>query len=212
MNSLKIFVANFQTSPKLRIPQGWACSGGIGPNLFEEEIGKCENHKFPIKLPPSSVEFVTFNICWWQCCSLVTIHKKTKVFTSIKHFSQIKTKKRQWHKIFDRKSVFPEKQKFWQVTWMRWINIKMISDVSESFPPWVFWSELGCAEIEKLLDPKFIARAQLRDTQDQNLQITITLNLKYLKSYSFSWGCLFWESLKFCWVGWVLRWIMTSLK
>ena len=65
---LKIFVANFQTSPKLRIPQGWACSGGIGPNLFEEEIGKCENHKFPIKLPPPSVEFVTFNIC---LCSAV---------------------------------------------------------------------------------------------------------------------------------------------
>ena len=68
---LKIFVANFQTSPKLRIPQGWACSGGIGPNLFEEEIGKCENHKFPIKLPPPSVEFVTFNICW---CSAVGLN------------------------------------------------------------------------------------------------------------------------------------------
>ena len=71
MNSLKIFVANFQTSPKLRIPQGWACSGGIGPNLFEEEIGKCENHKFPIKLPPPSVKFVTFNICW---CSAVRLN------------------------------------------------------------------------------------------------------------------------------------------
>ena len=68
---LTIFVANFQTSPKLRIPQGWACSGGIGPNLFEEEIGKCENHKFPIKLPPPSVEFVTFNICW---CSAVGLN------------------------------------------------------------------------------------------------------------------------------------------
>ena len=71
MNSLKIFVANFQTSPKLRIPQGWACSGGIGPNLFEEEIGKCENHKFPIKLPPPSVKFVMFNI-WW--CSSVRLN------------------------------------------------------------------------------------------------------------------------------------------
>ena len=217
MNSLKIFVANFQTSPKLRIPQGWACSGGIGPNLFEEEIGKCENHKFPIKLPPPSVKFVTFNICWCSAVRLnlvlfspFTCKQRSSLQSNI--FWQIKTKKQQWHKIFDRKSVFPEKQKFWQVTWLRWINIKMISDVSESFPPWVFWSELGWAEIEKLLDPKFIARAQLRDTQDQNLQITITLNLKYLKSYSFSWGCLFWESLKFCWVGWVLRWIMTSLK
>ena len=217
MISLKIYVANFQTSPKLRIPQGWACSGGIGPNLFEEEIGKCENHKFPIKLPPPSVKFVTFNICWCSAVRLnlvpfsqFTCKQRSSLQSNI--FWQIKTKKQQWHKIFDRKSVFPEKQKFWQVTWLRWINIKMISDVSESFPPWVFWSELGCAEIEKLLDPKFIARAQLRDTQDQNLQITITLNLKYLKSYSFSWGCLFWESLKFGWVGWVLRWIMTSLK
>ena len=89
MNSLKIFVANFQTSPKLRIPQGWACSGGIGPNLFEEEIGKCENHKFPIKLPPPSVKFVTFNICWCSAVefsSLFTIHMQTEVFTSIKHF------------------------------------------------------------------------------------------------------------------------------
>ena len=71
---LKIFVANFQTSPKLRIPQGWACSGGIGPNLFEEEIGKCENHKFPIKLPPPSVEFVTFNICWCSAVGLIPFH------------------------------------------------------------------------------------------------------------------------------------------
>ena len=44
----------------------------------------------------------------------------------------------------------------------------MISDVSESFPRGVFWSELGCAEIEKLLDPKFSARAQLRDTLLKN--------------------------------------------
>ena len=112
------------------------------------------------------LNFVTFNIYFGAVLlgSLFTIHMQIEGFTSIKHFWPMKTKKRQWHKIFDRKSVFPEMQKFWQVTWLRWINIKMISDVSESFPPWVFWSELGCAEIEKLLDPKFIARAQLRDT------------------------------------------------
>ena len=40
-----------ETSQKLRIPQGWASSGGIGPNLFEEEIGKCENHKFQTNFP-----------------------------------------------------------------------------------------------------------------------------------------------------------------
>ena len=54
----------FETSQKLRIPQGWACSGGIGPNLFEEEIGKCENHKFQTNFPSveiCDVQYVLIN-------------------------------------------------------------------------------------------------------------------------------------------------------
>ena len=96
MISLKIFAANFQTSPKMRIPQGWACSGGIGPNLFEEEIGKCENHKFPIKLPPPSVKFVTFNICWWSAVRL-----------NLVPFSPFTCKQRSSHQshIFDRETA-----------------------------------------------------------------------------------------------------------
>ena len=118
---LTIFVANFQTSPKLRIPQGWACSGGIGPNLFEEEIGKCENHKFPIKLPPPNVKFVTFNICWCRAVRLnldpfspFTCKQRSSLQSNI--FWQLE--KQQWHKIFEGKSVFTEMQKFWQVTWL----------------------------------------------------------------------------------------------
>ena len=53
----------FETSQKLRIPQGWASSGGIGPNLFEEEIGKCENHKF-------QTNFTSVEICDVQCMSI----------------------------------------------------------------------------------------------------------------------------------------------
>ena len=54
----------FETSQKLRIPQGWASSGGIGPNLFEEEIGKCENHKFQTNFPSveiCDVQYVLIN-------------------------------------------------------------------------------------------------------------------------------------------------------
>ena len=54
----------FETSQKLRIPQGWASSGGIGPNLFEEEIGKCENHKFETNFPGveiCDVQYVLIN-------------------------------------------------------------------------------------------------------------------------------------------------------
>ena len=190
MNSLKIFVANFQTSPKLRIPQGWACSGGIGPNLFEEEIGKCENHKFPIKLPPPSVKFVMFNI-WW--CSSVRLNLvpfspftckqrsslQSNIFWQIKRRNSSDTKYSTANQYFLRSRSFDR----WPVR-LGWINIKMISDVSESFPPWVFWSELGWAEIEKLLDPKFIARAQLRDTLLEKLSKFTNCNhfkLKILK-------------------------------
>ena len=59
---VKYFRPIFETSQKLRIPQGWACSGGIGPNLFEEEIGKCENHKFQTNFR-RLLKFVTFNMC-----------------------------------------------------------------------------------------------------------------------------------------------------
>ena len=52
----------FETSQKLRIPQGWACSGGIGPNLFEEEIGKCGNHKFQTNFPSVEICDVQYTL------------------------------------------------------------------------------------------------------------------------------------------------------